>query len=154
MLAKNILKNIAALLAFILTGISFGIFETLYLFDVLPLMDQSTVPENPVAIVILPVLALMFSVSLAAILGAVIFGKRRSVKLSLLLFRKKERKRCIICRVIGYLIILRLVYEGIRDLFEFKQFFINGLWSYASAVAFVLIGMLIFLSIITKDISE
>lgn len=154
MLAKNILKNIAALLAFILMGISYGITVTLYLFETLPLMDQSTVPQNPVAIVILPVFALMFSVIIAAILGAVIFVKRRSVKLSLLLFRKKECKRCIICRVIGYLIILRFVYEGIHDLFEFKQFFINGLWSYASAVTFVLIGMLIFLSIITKDISE
>lgn len=151
MSVKDIFKNIIALFLFILIGLSSGIAETLYLFDILPLMDQSTVPENPVAIVILPMLALLFCGFVSVILGIIIFCKHKSVRLSLLLFRRKERKICLICRIIGYLIILRLVYEGIHDLFEFKQFFINGLWSYTSNVAFVLISMLIILSIIAKN---
>lgn len=147
---KDILKNIVSLLAFLITGILSGIFVTLYLFDTMPLMDQSTIPENPVGIVILPFFAFFLCSVALVILGTLLFTMRKSVRVSLLLFCKKESKICITFKIIGYLIILRIVYSGIRDLFEFKQFFINGLCYYTSAVAFVLICMMIFVSIITR----
>lgn len=152
MKAKHILKNIVSLLGFLLSGISTGVAVTEYLFDTLPLMDQSTVPENPVAIIIIPFLALCLSVFATAILAIGLLGMRKNVRLSLLLFHKKESKVCIAIRIIGYLIISRLIYEGISDWFEFRQFFVSGLWYYASAVIFILLGMIIFLSIITKEV--
>ena len=150
MTAKDIWKNISALFAFLLSGISTGVAVTFYLFDTLPLMDQSTVPENPVAIIIVPFLALCLSAFVTAILAIGLFGSSKNVRLSLLLFHKKENKVCIVVRLVGYLIISKLIYEGIRDCFEFRQFFVNGLWYYASAVIFILLGIIIFISIITK----
>lgn len=154
MTAKDILKNISALLAFLLSGISTGVAVTFYLFDTLPLMDQSTVPENPVGIIIIPFLALCLS-GVATVIAAVgLFGMKKNVRLSLLLFRKAESKVCIAIRIVGYLIISRLIYEGAGDWFEFGTFFLNGLWYYASAVIFILLGIIIFISIITKYIKK
>lgn len=148
---KDIFKNIAFLLVFLISGLSSGMALTMYLFDTLPLMDQATVPENPVAIVVFPGLALNFCTFAVIFFSVMLFSLKKKVKLSSLLFCKKERKRCIVLRSAGYLIIARLVYESIRDIFEFKQFFINGLWYYASAVVFVLSGMMIFIAIVKKQ---
>lgn len=150
MKAKDVFKNIAVLLLFLVVGISAGMAATLYLFDTFPLMDQSAVPENPVCIVILPFLALLLCAFATVIFAVGLFCMKKSVRVSLLLFHRKESKVCIALRVIGYLIVLILIYESIYDILTFKQFFINGLWYYASSIVFVLLGMVIFITMVTK----
>lgn len=154
MKAKDVLKNIAVLLMFLLSGIFAGHTLTLYLFDTLPLMDQATAPENPVGIIIIPFLALLMCTFASMILAIGLFSMKKSVKLSLILFRRKESKSCIALRIIGYLIIIKLIYEYICDWIEFRQFFIYGLCYYVSAVVFVLLGMIILITIVTKKGSD
>ena len=150
MKAKDVFKNIAALLMFLIVGVFSGVAVTEYLFDTYPLMDQATVPENPIGIILIPFLALFLYTFATVILSIVLFGMKKSVRLSLLLFRRKESKVCIALRIIGYLIIIKLIYESICDVLEFKRFFVNGLCYYTSAILFVLLGMIIIISIATK----
>lgn len=149
-LAQTI-KNIIANLLFLISGISTGTALSFYLIDTFPLMDQSLVPENPIGVILIPMIAVFLSVIASLVFAGLLFRSKKCVKPSLLLFRKKDGRLCVIIRCIGYLLILRLIYDSIHELLEFKKFFLYGLWYYTSSFVLVLTGMVIILSIITKD---
>lgn len=151
MAVKDVFKNISALFGLLTAGVSGGFASTAYLIETMPLMDQSAVPENPVAVIILPFLSAAFSIFVVIVFAVLIFALNRKVRLELLVFRKGERKVCYVFRGIGYLVIIRLIYEAVRDWITFGRFFTTGLWFYTSGVVFVILGLMIFIAIISKD---
>lgn len=155
MTAKDSLKNLTALFALFFTGISASAAIFFYFEDTFPLLNRADFPENPAAYALGGYLGAVFGVILSLFITVtffvLIFSLHQKIRLSLLFFQKNETIACKIFRSIGYALAAWFVYRGIRDWIVYKTFFINGLWYYASAVAFVAMGILIFESILTQD---
>lgn len=151
---KDILKNIAALLALFCTGISSSIATFYYFNDTLMFVQDADLPETPTAYLLGGffgmVFGIMFTLFITFVFCILIFALCRKIKLSFLMFNEKENTACKIFRTIGYLIIIWFAYQGISDWIEYKTFFINGLWFYLSSIAFCAMGIIIFEAIITN----
>lgn len=148
---KNIFKNIAVLSAMPISGTLSGISLLSYFDDTLKYMDPTSLPENGVGIIILPFAGFIFSVFLVVVLGMLIFGLRKDIKLSCLWYHKSERKSVSIDRLIGYIAVFGLIYEGIRDWLEYKVFLVSGLLFYACSIVFIIVLTLTVCSLIFKE---
>lgn len=151
MQVKSVLKNILVLLMFFIAGMSAGVSSTLYVMDIWPLSDQTTVPDNPAAIVIIPFISLILCTIADMVLAVIIFSMKKNAKLTKLLFNKRDSGICIVLRIIGYILIALILYEFICDRLKFGRFFANGLWFYASMVVLILTGMIIIISLLSKE---
>ncbi|MDO5398755.1 MAG: hypothetical protein Q4G33_12585 [bacterium] len=147
---KTVFKNLAFIFFLPIASTLSGISSMVYFDETLKYMDPASLPENGVGIILLPFLGFIFGMFLAIFFGIFIFGLQRNIKLSYLWFQKDERKPGSFVRCIGYLFILRLIYEGIRDWIEYKVFVVSGLLFYAVSIIFVLILTLVCCSIIFK----
>lgn len=150
MTVKKFFKNLAALFALLTAGISASYAVFFYFDDTLKFLDSASLPENPVGIVMLPVLGSIFSIFITMFFAVLLFVLRRKIEWPLLFFHKDESIACRIFRILGYLLLAGIFYSGIRDLIVYKEFILSGLWYYASLAAAAAIGIIIVESLLTK----
>lgn len=154
MTAKKMFKNTLALLLLTILGISAGQGAMYYACNILPLIESQETSAPPIGIILFPFLAFIFSITLTIIFASLLFGLKRTVKLSNILLLKKDEVLIKIIKVTAYLILLMLIFTAVKDLIQYRRFLLCGLWFYISITLFIITGTVIICSILTKEETE
>lgn len=146
---KDIFKNIAFLLASLISAFSSCAALMYYFDDTLKFVDD--LPETPTAAVLGGYVAMVFGAILHIFIMVIfiifIFSPKAKIEPRLFFFQKDEWLSCRVWRVIGYIVIAMFLYMGIKDLIVYKEFFLNGLWYYASSILTAALYLVIWESI-------
>lgn len=154
MRTKDVLKNLAALAAAFVTGLSASVALFYYFEDTLNFANEAALPENPTAYALGGFfgasLGILFNVLLTLLFLILVFILGVKIRPSLLLFPKKERSICKIVRILGYAAAIWLAFCGIHDWIQYKVFLLTGLWYYTSAIAALALYIVIIESVLSR----